>query len=270
MSVMAYLSPAKSMRFGPALGCEAALAATEPRLLAKSAALAKAMRAYDAKAIAELMEISPALAELNRLRFLDVDAPLSESDPACRRSAFLFDGDACEALQPESLDASELARLNSSVRFLSGYYGLLRPSDLMRAYRLEMGRRPAGIGAASLYAFWGSSIAGLLAADAEESGAESVLSLASDEYDKAASAAWSSPLPLHRSRFESRSPKGSKVVSFDAKRARGLFARHLAKSSPSCMLEAAEGFSLEGWRLDKAGEPCASGARLWTFAKSFS
>lgn len=268
MSILAYLSPAKSLRFGPPLGLECAFPATEPRLLDRSAKLAKALCRYDAAGLAKLMDLSEKLAELNVERFKQVDRPLNESDPACRRCVFLFDGDAYEGLRPETLSADALGRLGSNLRILSGYYGLLRPFDLARAYRLEMGRRPAGIGAKSLYEFWGSRLGDLLALDASEGGHSEALSLASEEYDKAARQAWSAPIPLHRARFETAGPKGRKVVSFDAKRARGLFARHLALGGAPSMERAAESFSMEGWCLDAVGSQGLSGTREWVFVKT--
>ena len=225
------------------------------------------MRGYDAKALESLMGISPKLAEINAKRFSILGADLSIGDASCRRAAFCFDGEACSAIHPESLDEHCLLRMNRGIRFISGYYGLLRPSDLMRAYRLEMGARPNGIGAKSLYVFWRGDIANLLEMDANDIGAESCLSLASEEYDKSARAQWTSKIPLHRSRFESDTSSGRQVVSFIAKKARGLFARHLALSDHETMASAAESFRLDGWRLDKASAMGLSGAKEWCFVQ---
>lgn len=270
MPILSYLSPAKSLRFGSSLGFETALEATEPRLLACSKKLAKAMQAYDADSIGALMGISEALARQNAARFKDIDKPLTESNPECRRAVFCFNGEACCALRPEALDKASLRRLSGQTRFLSGYYGALRPMDLMRAYRLEMGQRPSGIGAKSLYEFWGDQISTLLIGDAREMGAREALSLASEEYDKAASASWSGEIALHRSRFETESSSGRKIISFDAKRARGLFARHLCSRDFMEVQDAAESFDLEGWRLDKAAPAELTGTREWIFVKKSS
>lgn len=266
MSILAYLSPAKSMRLGSPMGFESALAATMPRHLNQSETLRQALLAYDSKGLQTLMDISEKLADMNVERFKSLGLPLDEANSHCRRAAFLFDGDAYEGLAPENLDRKQLARLGERVRMLSGYYGLLRPSDLMRPYRLEMGRRPAGIGAKSLYEFWGDSIAKTIAADAESIGAKECLSLASEEYDLAVRGRWASAMPLHASRFETQTAKGRKVVSFDAKRARGLFARHLALADFKSVRTAAEAFEDGGWRLDSVDSrnpknPC------WTFVK---
>lgn len=242
--------------------------ANQPRLGDQSAQLARAMQAYDAVDLGKLMDISDKLAQLNKTRFLQIDNPLDAADPDCRRAVFCFDGDAYEGLCPETLSKASLARLDQQLRLLSGYYGALRPSDLMRAYRLEMGRRPLGIGAKSLYEFWGARIADLLADDAQAIGASEALSLASGEYDQAARSHWPASIPLHRSRFESDTPKGRKVVSFDAKRARGLFARHLALAERGSAQGAAESFDLEGWAFDKASPPDATGSREFVFVRS--
>ena len=267
MPILAYLSPSKSMRVGPPLGFEATLQSTRPRHLDQSEKLRQALLAYDSTGLQTLMEISAKLADMNVERFKTLSLPLDEADPECRRAIFLFDGDAYEGLQPESLDRQQLARLGERLRMLSGYYGLLRPSDLMRPYRLEMGRRPAGIGAQSLYEFWGDTLAQTLVADARSIGTEECLSLASEEYHQAVRARWSAALPLHSSRFETQTPNGRKVISFDAKRARGLFARHLALTDFQSVREAAENFDLGGWRLDSVDEskpqsPC------WIFLTS--
>lgn len=266
MPILAYLSPAKSMRLGSPVGFESTLKATMPRHLNQSERLRQALLAYDSKGLQTLMDISEKLADLNVDRFKSLGFPLDEADAQCRRAVFLFDGDAYEGLAPENLDRKQLARLGERVRMLSGYYGLLRPGDLMRPYRLEMGRRPAGIGAKSLYEFWGDSIAKMIASDAESIGAKECLSLASEEYDLAARARWDASRPLHSSRFETQTPKGRKVISFDAKRARGLFARHLALADFKSVREAAEAFQDGGWSLDSSDarnpqNPC------WTFVK---
>lgn len=267
MPVIHYISPAKSLRHGPALGLEGALLATQPRLLARSKKLAHALRAYDAEGLAKLMDVSDKIAELNLDRNTRLHLPLGEVHAECRRAVFCFYGDAYEALRPETLTDKSLARMGAHLRILSGFYGLLRPGDLMRPYRLEMGRRPVGIGEANLYDFWGSSIADQLAKDTVEAGALEVLSLASTEYDKAVSVYWSGLIPLHRTRFETQGLAARKVISFDAKRARGLFCRHLATGASESVADAAETFLMEGWRLDHAGAPGASGAREWTFVK---
>lgn len=273
MPILHYLSPAKSLSFAPASSLELALPATQPRLLGKSSQLLPSLLAMDEQGLKELMGISDGLAKMNHARFRSLGLPLSESSPQCRRSIFCFNGDAYEGLDPGSLSEEALTRLSSGCRILSGYYGLLRPHDLMRAYRLEMGRRPMGIGFHSLYAFWGSDIAKALSLDADAQGAESFLSLASEEYDRAASPqlALIDARPIHAARFESQTDAGRKVISFEAKRARGLFARHLAMGMAEDIEEACESFATEGWRLDKK-EPLSgpSSPSRWVFLRTKS
>lgn len=245
--------------------------ATEPRLLDKSALLLPALLAMDEEGLKELMGISDVLAKLNHARFRSLALPLAENSADCRRAIFCFNGDAYEGLDPGSLPGDALKRLSTGCRILSGYYGLLRPHDLMRAYRLEMGRRPKGIGCDSLYAFWGSEIAKALSLDADAQGAESFLSLASEEYDRAASPqlAKIDLRPIHMARFESQTEKGRKVISFEAKRARGLFARHLAMGAADGIEEACESFCSEGWRLDqKQALPGPSAPFRWIFLRT--
>lgn len=261
MSLLAVLSPAKALRFGEPFATERALIATTPRFPEQSERLARALASLPRSGLSRLMELSAELASLNRERFLRFDPAMSESDPLCRRALFAFNGDAYEGLSPETLPPSALNWLCERTRFLSGFYGVLRPSDLMRAYRLEMGRRPPGIQAPSLYAFWGDSIARALLSDARELGAGELVNLASEEYAKAALphlARLAPDLSIIQTRFESEAPSGWKVVSFDAKRARGLFARHLAGAGAASAVEAARSFDAEGWLFEtQARDPSA-------------
>ena len=270
---MAYLSPAKSLRFGLPLGEESLIKTSQPRFLEQSKVLANALRGYDVAGLEKLMEISSKLSQLNVSRFLVIDEKMSVTDSDCRASVFCFNGEAYEGLCPESLSKKELECLNKQVRVISGYYGLLRPFDLMRAYRLEMGRRPEGIGFKNLYDFWGDKISHLLNDDAKSIGATSVISLASEEYDQAVKAHWhnQSKLQLHATRFESITKKGKKVVSFDAKRARGLFVRHMAQSEGKYenAEEMVKDFSLEEWRWITTKKTNALGECLFTFEKDF-
>lgn len=271
MAIVHYLSPAKTLSFSIGAELERSMTATEPRLLARSAHMLPALQELDVGALQKLMAISPALAKLNHERFQALGLPLQEDDPSCRRAVFCFDGDAYGGLDAASLSKHELGRLSLGCRILSGYYGLLRPADLIRGHRLEMGRRPKGIAAASLYAFWGADIANQLARDADDVGAEEFLSLASEEYDRAATPQLAAidSRPAHSTRFESATPAGRKVISFEAKRARGLFARHLAMGSHETIESACETFFSEGWALEKkepAGNP--GSASKWIFLKA--
>lgn len=258
MAHIALLSPAKSLRFDDApLGAEESLPWTAPRFAEKTAALSQALSLLSAQELMSLMELSRPLAELNRSRFERLCQPPSSEprEPEARRAIFAFNGDAYEGLCPETLETGELASLNDSLRVLSGLYGLLRPSDAILPYRLEMGRRPPGIGAKSLPAFWGESIALLLAQDAKALGAEWIVNLASEEYAKAALPHLPDAAPhlrLIHTRFESQKASGWKVVSFDAKRARGLFARLLASRPHDAPSQTAREFNAEGWRFESA------------------
>lgn len=197
---------------------------TQPRLLEESEALAEVMRGKSPAELSELMGISDELARLNAQRFADFAPPFTPKN--ARPAVFTFAGDVYRGLDaPGRFDARDLTEAQKTLRILSGLYGVLRPLDLMQPYRLEMGTRLATDRGDSLYRWWGSRITDLLAEDlAASPGADVVVDLASEEYSGA--------VDLDRldarvvtPRFEDQGPKGDwKVISFNAKRARGLMA----------------------------------------------
>ena len=253
------MSPAKALREGEALANEGALAATQPQWRPQSKSLAALCSKLSAEELEAMMDISPALAQLNVRRFAQYQDSFSEGDGASRRALWMFNGDAYEGLDAPSLPPGALAYLENSLRILSGLYGMLRPSALIRPYRLEMGRKVPGLGE-SLPAFWGPKICPEAIAQAGE-GAEFVC-LASEEYAKALEP-WlrKAGKAVWQTRFESEKGGKRKVISFEAKRARGLLARHMALEQSAEFEQAARSFSAEGWALDGisggAGAPCA-------------
>lgn len=259
MSHLILLSPAKSLRFDDApLGREESLPWSQPRLAERSGILCQALAALSAEELMALMELSRPLAELNHSRFARLIQPASglEREPGARRALFAFHGDAYEGLEPESLAPEALQTLERRLRVLSGLYGALRPSDAILPHRLEMGRKPQGIGAKSLVAFWGDSIARALIEDARAQGASGILNLASEEYAKAALPRLSRLAPelgVVSARFESLKHGQWKVISFEAKRARGLFTRFIAQHPKLELPELCAAFDVEGWRPE--GQP---------------
>jgi uncharacterized protein len=218
------ISPAKSLDTDtPA---PATLPQTQPRHLSDSAALVKLLKPMKPAHLQALMDISEDLAVLNAKRFKTwKKAPAPQHT---KQAILTFNGDVYDGLQASSLQADELHWAQTHVRMLSGLYGTLRPFDMMQPYRLEMGRPLVNERGGNLYKFWGDMIAKQLRKDLKEASANSeavLVNLASQEYFKAVE------LKALKARviecvFEDRRPDGShKVISFNAKRARGAMLR---------------------------------------------
>lgn len=220
---------------------------TQPDFLDQSAALIDILCERTPAQIAELMDLSDALATLNVARYATWSRPFSPDN--AKQAVLAFNGDVYEGLDAASLSPADLDWAQSHLRILSGLYGVLRPLDLMQAYRLEMGTRLPNPGGKDLYAFWGERITTELNSllDAEEqAGRERVLlNLASEEYFKS----------VRRKQLKGRivTPvfedwKGGryKIISFYAKRARGLMSRHVIQHRVD-EVDALHGFNSEGY-----------------------
>lgn len=215
--MLTLISPAKSLDTTPHDG---AGVATEPRFTAQTARLLTSMQRLKPKAIAALMDISPALSELNYQRYQGFE------DQAAMSAVFMFDGDVYAGLQARGLDAEGTDWAQSHLRILSGLYGVLRPLDLIRPYRLEMGSQLKVGRAGSLYQFWGDTLAKSLTDDLEAQGADTVVNLASTEYARAALTK-ALKARIVSPRFLEIKGNEAKIVSFFAKKARGLMARYI-------------------------------------------
>ena len=238
--MIALLSPAKTLDFERALP---SLAATTPYFAEEASSLAKSAANLSQKRLAELMHISPRLAKLNVERFRDF------SDLPERSALFAFAGDVYTGFEAYSLDEAGIAFAQDHVRMLSGLYGLLRPLDAIRPYRLEMGTRWAPHHK-KLTDWWGDRIAELLRTQLMEEGSGVVLNLASQEYF----AAVSGKLPGLRVvevEFREPGPNGPRFISFNAKRARGMMARWLCEHHITDV-DAMKGFDSDGYRFDLA------------------
>ncbi len=250
------LSPAKNLNFDPVPDLPAP---TLPRLQTDTAELLDVARTLSAGDLARLMDLSPRLAELNRARFAVLD-PVAQGE-GTREAALAFNGDVYRGLDARTLDAEGMAFAQSHVRILSGLYGLLRPLDAIMPYRLEMGTRLKNPRGTSLYDFWGSRIAGLVAADLEGHASRVVVNLASGEYagalDRAALDA-----PVVDIQFREEQDGASRVISFHAKYARGLMARY-AIDHRIQEPEALKAFDRAGYRFDAA----ASTPAAWVFSR---
>jgi cytoplasmic iron level regulating protein YaaA (DUF328/UPF0246 family) len=237
------LSPAKSLDYESPLP---AASATRPAFLDRSAVLVDILKSKTPAAIASLMNISDPLAALNAARYADW-TPGCEA-PRGRPAALAFNGDVYDGLDARSLDRAGLDWLQQHVRILSGLYGVLRPLDLMLPYRLEMGTRLANPAGRDLYAFWGELPTQELNALLENDSRPVLVNLASDEYFKVVRHKMLTAQVIQPV-FQDWKGDTYKVISFFAKRARGLMARYAAEH---CLddAEALRDFAVDGYAFD--------------------
>ena len=214
------LSPAKTLDFESPIKANKT---TEPDFIARSAELVATLRTMPPAQIGSLMSISDNLAQLNVARYASWSKKFTTDNS--RPAMLAFDGDVYEGLDARSLSARQLDWAQKHLRILSGLYGVLRPLDLMQPYRLEMGTRLATKRGKDLYAFWGDQITEALNTSLNVAKAEVLVNLASEEYFKSVKPA-KLDRPVITPVFEEWKGGGYKIVSFFAKRARGLMARY--------------------------------------------
>lgn len=219
--MLAVLSPAKSLDFESKAPTRKT---SQPRLADEASGIIEVMRGKSPDEIADLMHLSPELAELNAQRYADYqDQP---SRKTVKQAVLAFNGDVYQGISAATrFDERDFTEAQKTIRILSGLYGLLRPLDLIQPYRLEMGTRLATDRGATLYQWWGPRITDLLAADlAASPGSDTLVNLASQEYFGAVQGD-RLDARIVTPRFEDQTPAGDfKVVSFFAKRARGEMA----------------------------------------------
>ena len=243
--MLIFLSPAKSLDYDtpPHVATY-----SQPAWLERSETLIRQLRALSPADIANLMDLSDPLALLNFKRYADWSLPFTPEN--AKQAVLAFDGDVYDGLAARTLSADELDFAQQQVRILSGLYGILKPLDLMQPYRLEMGTRLATSAGANLYQFWGDRLAEHLNQRLADDPAPVLLNLASQEYFKAVDRKALRPRVVECV-FEDWKGGAWKVISFHAKRARGLMARHAITQrarKPQDLL----GFGAEGWGHDAA------------------
>jgi cytoplasmic iron level regulating protein YaaA (DUF328/UPF0246 family) len=197
---------------------------TLPELLNRSQELIQILQQKTSFDLAELMKISMKLADLNVQRFHEWHLPFTPEN--AKQALFAFKGDVYTGLDADTLDAEGIKFAQQHLRILSGLYGLLRPLDLMQAYRLEMGTKLANKRGHNLYDFWGSTVTEHLNCAIDAQGDNLLVNLASNEYAKAVkfdrlNAKVITPV------FKEKRGSAYKIISFSAKKARGLMSRFI-------------------------------------------
>lgn len=227
--MLALLSPAKALDFSSPPPTLAELPPTTPALIDQAQMLMRSCRGLTQKKIIELMKLSPELAKLNYDRYRSFELPFSRDNAlAC---AFAFNGDVYRGLDARSLGADDLEFAQHRIGILSGLFGLLRPLDLIQAYRLEMGTRLKTRRGSNLYQFWGDTLQRRIEATVAEHEDSSVINLASLEYFKAARAKQMQTRVI-QCVFEDwkQGEDDGNVVGFLAKYARGRMARFIVEN----------------------------------------
>lgn len=236
------LSPAKSLDYTSPIPD---VAASEPLFVAESVRLIRALRAYKVPQIAELMDLSDDLARLNVGRYKSWRRAVPVE--TARQAVLAFDGDVYGGLDARQLSPDDLGWAQEHIAILSGLYGVLRPLDRMQPYRLEMKTRLPTERGANLVQFWGPRIAAYLNQRQAGEAEPVVVNLASQEYFRAVDRKTLKARVVECVFEEARNGR-HQIISFLAKRARGLMARHAVQVRAISVAQL-ETFDAEGYAL---------------------
>lgn len=221
------ISPAKSLDFETKAP---EVSHSEIRFADESKAIVQALTNYSAEQLIALMKISSQLAQLNHHRFQVWQHPFKPE--GVKAALFAFKGDVYTGIDAYSLKPGEIHYANEKLRILSGLYGLLRPLDDIMAYRLEMGTKLKVNGHDHLYQFWGDKISTLLKADMDAQSSDVLINLASNEYFKAINKK-ALGKQIVTPVFKDWKNGQYKIISFYAKKARGLMTRFIIQNQIS-------------------------------------
>ncbi|WP_298489035.1 peroxide stress protein YaaA [uncultured Maribacter sp.] len=236
------ISPAKSLDFESKLPTEKF---TQPKFIEQAVKLNAILAKKKPKDLSELMHISDKLAQLNWQRNQDFTTPFTVNN--ARPAVYAFSGDVYQGLDVYSLKEDKLEVLQNSLRILSGQYGILKPLDLMQAYRLEMGTKLKIGRKANLYEFWKKELTNHLNSELEEG--ELFVNLASNEYFSAIDTK-ALKAPVITPIFKDWKNDKLKIISFFAKKARGSMVRYIVDSNATT-LEDIKGFNLDDYQFSK-------------------
>lgn len=257
------LSPAKSLNENDGIPLNVGNHYASPALLDQSSELMQILKQKTQADLEKLMSISAELAKLNVERNQNWHTPFDANN--AKPAIYLFDGDVYTGLDAYHLNKDAILYLNERLGILSGLYGLLKPLDLIQPYRLEMGTKLKNAHGEDLYQFWGSQLSQLinermttLNKKAEN---KAVINLASNEYFKAIDKK-SLKSPIITPRFEDEKNGKYKVISFYAKKARGLMVKFAAENQLTDS-EQLKQFNLEGYQYCES----ASNEKTWVFRR---
>lgn len=235
------ISPAKSLNLDKELPTSLF---TEANFLKQAETIQKTLKKKKPKQLLELMDISEKLADLNWQRNQDWQLPFAANN--ARPAIYTFDGEVYTGLDAYSLPVEKVGVLQDKLRILSGLYGILKPLDLMQAYRLEMGTSIAIGSKKNLYEFWKKTITDELNSELNKD--ELFVNLASNEYFSVVDVK-KLKVPVITPEFKDYKDGKLKMISFFAKKARGLMVRYIIDTNAETV-EDLKGFNYEGYAFD--------------------
>jgi uncharacterized protein len=218
------VSPAKKLDFELAAPIKKS---TQPLFIDKSETLIETLKTYTTGEISQLMKLSDALSELNVNRYREFSTPFTREN--AKQAMYAFRGDTYVGLDADSFSKEDAEFAQKSLRILSGLYGVLRPLDLIQAYRLEMGTKLKCAGSKNLYEYWRETLTQELNREFKKDGDKVLVNLASKEYFSAVDFKELN-IPVVTCHFMEKKGKEYKIISFKAKRARGMMAQYIIKN----------------------------------------
>ncbi len=242
--MLVVVSPAKNLDFESQVPVKES---SQPELLSQAETLVERCRELSPAELGSLMSISDKLATLNANRFTEFTTPFTDNN--ARQAMYAFNGDVYTGLDAYSLSEDDAQYAQSHLRILSGLYGVLKPLDLMQAYRLEMGTKLENVKGKDLYAFWGSEITNKLNEALAEQGDNVLVNLASNEYFKSVKKRELDGM-IVTPNFKDYKNGQYKVISFFAKKARGSMARYIIQNRVSDVAGLKQ-FDIDGYRFSE-------------------
>lgn len=255
--ILTIISPAKKLDYDQVLQ---PLEHSQPEFLDHASELLNDLKSLSPQEISSLMGLSDKLGALNYERYQAWQRPFSPEN--AKQALLAFKGDVYQGLDAESMDADDLAWAQNNLRILSGLYGLLRPLDLMQPYRLEMGTKFANQRGGDLYAFWGDLITRKINQHLEGSKEPVLLNLASNEYFKSVHPEKINA-PIITPVFMDKKDDKYKIISFFAKKARGLMSAYIIKNRITDV-ERIKDFDSAGYSYNAA----MSEGNKWVFTRA--
>jgi len=254
--MLVIISPAKTLDFETP---PVAKTASKPTMLKDSGELVDIMRNYSPDGLMDLMGVSKKIGELNVERFHNWHTPFNKSN--AKQALLAFKGDVYTGLDAETFSEEDFDFAQQHLRILSGLYGVLRPLDLIQPYRLEMGTKLTNDKGNNLYEFWGDKPARSVNKQLKVLQSETLINLASNEYfnaldKKVLSANIITPV------FKDYKNGKYKIISFFAKKARGLMSAYIIKKRITDPAKIKR-FNVDGYRFDKA----SSSDNEWVFLR---
>ncbi len=250
------ISPAKTLDFESTMPTDDF---TIPGQLDQSQLLINRLKDLSSLDLSELMHISTKIADLNFERNHEWHTPFTPQN--ARQALFAFKGDVYTGLDAYSLNTQNIAFAQKHLRMLSGLYGLLKPLDLMQAYRLEMGSRLSNVRGKNLYEFWGERITQVINEQLKQNNSKTLLNLASNEYFKSVKTKKVNA-DIITPAFKDYKNGDYKMIGFYAKKARGLMSRYIIDNEITDV-EKIKKFNCEGYQF----HPAFSEGNTWVFTR---